>query len=499
MELIKNLVLFFYKNFNNQNHNEKVLLEKINSYSDYFFIFLQNNLILILVLIFLLLFIVYLNLIYSDKYYLIFYTNVSFFLIILILFPLNVPFTDLYNELELLFSQDSSQYIFSGVHSEGYLFVFFRILHVLVFKHFNLNYNIIIYLNFLIFFVSFILVIFYLKKNNLNDYIYLFILLFFSGKWFVHFYEPVNIVWSINFILILLFACCNSLTNNSKKFFFILIILSLSVLNFKAGIVICIYSIIYGFLIDDKIKNKIIYILLPFLLYLFSYSFTQSVFINETENAQIYIQYLTHERNYFDLLINFVALHSLALTPSIFPIKYFAFIIIIGQYFYILKILSFKRLYFKNLKNFIINNPLIVIGILGCFLISLSRDDYNQSRYMTFSLCFQVGFFIVFLKNTSWNLLKKLINKKILVIIFLSIYSINLILPNQGIMFAFSKNYIFNNIKKCFELNDNDEECLEEMFYQTFYDSDQNKFDEFKDRVYKLKRDNLSIFFQIDN
>ena len=113
MEFINNLVLLFYNNFNNQNYDEEVILEKINSYTDYFFILFQNNFLLIFVFIFLLLFIIYLNFVKSDKFFFIFYTNIFVFFIILILFPLNVPFTDLYNELELLFSQNSFKYIFS--------------------------------------------------------------------------------------------------------------------------------------------------------------------------------------------------------------------------------------------------------------------------------------------------------------------------------------------------------------------------------------------------
>ena len=126
-----------------------------------------------------------------------------------------------------------------------------------------------------------------------------------------------------------------------------------------------------------------------------------------------------------------------------------------------------------------------------------SREDYNQSRYMTFSLCFQIGFLILFLKKTSWGSINILVKKKILIIIFLSIYLINLIMPNQGILFASSKNYIFENVKKCFEYDDHNENCLKEMFYKTFYDFDEQKFDEFKDRIYKLEEKKLSIFHQI--
>tara|TARA_A100001234_G_C12635570_1_gene389944 strand:+ start:1247 stop:2737 length:1491 start_codon:yes stop_codon:yes gene_type:complete len=493
MEFLNKIILLGYNFFYNQNYNEAFIDDKFNNYLEYLSAFFQNNFLLIFILIFLFLIIFYLNYFTYNKYNLVFFLNIFVFFIIIILFPSNIPFTDSYNELELLFSKNNFQYFVSGDYSTGFLFVFFRIFHVLIYKYFNLNYNIIIYLNFLIFILSFFLLIFYLKKNNLENYIFLFILIFFNGKWFAHFYEPVNIAWTINLILIFLFIHCFEIENYFKRNFFIFIILLISILNFKAGIIICSYSLILGFLIKDKIKNKIFYILTPFLLYFVIYNFTQSSSIIETRGAQNFLDLLT-EKNYIYFLSNFLASHALALTPEIFAIKYFALVFVLIQYSYILNIIFLRNK--KYLINFITNNPLIIIGILGCLLINLSKEDYNQSRYMTFSLCFQIGFLVLFLKNISFNLENILIKKKILVSIFLSIYLINLFLPNQGILLAMSKNYVFENINKCFKHNNYKQLCFKEMFVKTFYDTDDAKFDQFKDRIYKLKDKKLSLFYQ---
>ena len=115
------------------------------------------------------------------------------------------------------------------------------------------------------------------------------------------------------------------------------------------------------------------------------------------------------EKNYIFFLSNFLASHALALTPKIFAIKYLALVFVLIQYSYILNIIFLRNK--KYLINFITNNPLIIIGILGCLLINLSKEDYNQSRYMTFSLCFQIGFCLIF-ENISFNLENILIKKR---------------------------------------------------------------------------------------
>jgi hypothetical protein len=499
MEILNQLIFIFYNSLNNYNSKTKVSSEKIENYLEYLLTFFQNNLFLIFIFILLFIVLIYLNLYKHEKYNSIFLVNIFIFLIILILFPMNIPFIDVYNELNLLFSQKYSDYLFSSNYSEGFLFILFRFLHLVIYKYFNLNYNLIIYVNFLIFVLSFILTINYLIKYNLKNYIFIFILLFFNGKWFVHFYEPVNIVWTINFTIILLFLFCKDIQNDFLKNLSLIIIFLFSIINFKAGIIMYVYSIIYGFLIKDKIKNKLIFIFIPFLFYFLSNIFVETT-MSEPLNIKNILYDLFNGKNYIYFINNFLAAHTLVLTPYIFPIKYLAAFFAIVQYLFILKTLFFRQESFLNsIKNFITENPLIIIGIIGCFLINLSREDYNQSRYMTFSLMFQIGFLIYFLRNLPSFFEKILLKKKILLLIFLPVYLVNLFLPNQGLLFAFGKNYIFEDIKKCLVRSKNNEVCLKEMFHLTFYDLDEKKFQEYKESIYKIRKQKLTIFYEIEN
>jgi len=139
-----------------------------------------------------------------------------------------------------------------------------------------------------------------------------------------------------------------------------------------------------------------------------------------------------------------------------------------------------------------------VIGCIGCLLINLIRNDYNQSRYITFSLLFQIGFFIFFLKN---NYLKKflyLFKKKLFISIFLIIYSVNLFMPHQGLLFAVGKNYIYSNVKDCLVLS-SDNFCLSNMFYLTFYDVNKKNYEIYKGSIFKLQKMNLSVFNDVKN
>ncbi|MDA9626937.1 hypothetical protein N9S53_00540 [Candidatus Pelagibacter sp.] len=498
MELLNQLIFTFYNLLNNYNSKTKASSEKIENYLEFSLTFFQNNFFLIFIFFILLIVLIYLNLFKHEKYHSIFLVNIFIFLIILILFPLNIPFVDVYNELNLLFSSKYSDYLFSTNHSGGFLFIFFRFLHLLIFKFFNLNYNVIIFINFLIFFLASILIINYLKKYNLKNYIFVFILLFFNGKWFVHFYEPVNIVWTINFIIILFFLFCKDIKDDFLKNLSLIIIFLFSIINFKAGIILFVYSIIYGFLIKDKIRNKFIFIFVPFLFYLLLNHFVMSTMYEPLNIKNIYYDYLNN-KNYIYFINNFFAAHTLILTPYIFPIKYFAIFFVLFQYFFILKILFFKNESFlKSIKDFIIENPLILIGIIGCFLINLSREDYNQSRYVTFSLMFQMGFLIYFFKNLPLFLEKIFLKKRILLLIFLPLYFINLFLPNQGLLFAFGKNYIFEDIKNCLvNSKNNNDVCLKKMFHLTFYDLDEKKFHEYRESIYKIRNQKLTIFNEI--
>jgi len=468
-----------------------------NKLNDLIF-FLENNILITTLLALFLLANIYFIFKKEDNYNLIFLTNSVIFFTILILFPLNIPFTDTYNELNSLFSNNIKDYILlsnSGKSEDGFLFSMFRVIHVVIYKYFSLNYYLIIILNFLLSILSFFLIRNYLEKMNLHDFIFIFILIYFSGKWFVVFFEPVNIVWTINFILILVFIYLKDIKHSFFKFISLTFVYLISFINFKAGIVLLSYSIIYGLFFKERKFKNFIFIAAPviILLYYVSTNLGEDVI----ENQSLFIEQI-FQRDYFALISNFLATHLLVFTLSIFPTKIFAVIVVLIQYLYLIRYSFFnEKKFLVNLQNLIIQNPFLIIGIMGCLLINLIRIDYNQSRYFSFSLLFQIGFLIFYLKNNNLNKIKKKIKNKYLIFLFLCIYILNIFIPHQGFLFAFEKNLIYQKVKNCFIDKSNENDCLSEMFYLTFYDKEKISYKYFKNSIFILEKQKLSIFNEI--
>lgn len=504
MEFILNLINILYNLFFDTNDKNDFYLNKLIESLLFLFEIFKNKFIFFL-LFFLIFFItIYLFLINSKKYILLVISNIFIFFIILIIFPINIPFTDSYDEINLLFNNNIINYLF---HTDsGFFFFFFRILHLIVYKYYNLNYSIFTYLNFSFFILSILLFFIYLKKEKLSNYIIFFILILFNGKWINNFYESVNISWTINLFLVLFFINSLNIKNNIIKNFIISNIYLFVIFNFKAGIVVLIYSILYGFL-TKEFKNKIFFIITPIIIYsfylyiVFNYSDNPKL---ETHNAlSSSIDLFNNQLNYFRenkliLLENFLAIQVLIFTPFIFPMKYIFILLSLMQYFFICKFFIIdKKNFFNSFKFFILNNPLILIGFLGCILISFSRTDYNQVRYMSFSLLFQLGFFIFYFRHFSQNLYS--IFNKVILNFFILFYVINLFIPHQGFFIALHKHYINEVAKDCFINNTNIEKCYSKMFYLTFYDIKQEHYNNFKESIFELKSKNLTIFYNINN
>ena len=487
MDIINDLFLkiFFLENSRISN--------KLNN----LFFSLEDNILLIALLAFFLLANIYCIFKKEDNYNLIFFINSVIFFSILILFPINIPFTDTYNELNSLFSNNIINYILLGKSGDGFLFSMFRVLHVVIYKYFNLDYYLIIILNFLLSILSFFLLKNYLEKINLKDFIFIFILIYFSGKWFVVFFEPVNIAWTINFILILAFIYLKDIKHSFFKYFSLTFVYVISFINYQhAGIVLLSYSIIYGlFLKERKFKNYF-FIVAPVIILFCSYKST-NIGSDVIENLSLYFGQIL-QRDFFALISSFLATHLLVFTLSIFPTKIFAAIIVLIQYLYLINCSFFnEKKFLINLRNVIIQNPFLIIGIMGCLLINLIRIDYNQSRYFSFSLLFQIGFLIFYLKNNNLNEIKNKIKNKYLIFSFLCIYVLNLFSPQQGFLFAFEKNLINKKVKNYFIDKNNKNDFLSEMFYLTFYDKEKISYKYFKDSIFFMEKQKLSIFNEI--
>lgn len=497
MDLLNQFIFYLYNLLITKDSNNNTNEEKISNYLDYLTNIIFDNVFLNLLFIFSIAAIINLSFDKKEKYKLLVFLNSLIFLIVLILFPINIPFTDSYMEINLLFDKETLPYLLD--RNEGFLFLIFRFLHIIIFKFFNLNYSIIIYFNYLLFIISIVLFLGYLKKKDLDNYFIYFILIYFNAKWFVHFYEPVSIVWTINFCLILLFLHTLNLKNIYIRNISFITIYTLSLINFKAGIIIFIYSIIYGLSLRKRFIDKLFFIIVPIIVFFLINKFlTNDVGIILKEiSVENYIN--TIKTNYLFILTNFLAIHSLIYDPIIFSKKFIFISITLVQYLYLLHSIFFiKKNPLNNLRNFILDNPLVIIGLLGCLLIVITRENYHYSRYMTFSLLFQLGFFINLFKNKLIIKYSNKIIRNLLISFFLISYFINLLITNQGIFFAFKKNYIYSNVKNCFLTNQENNRCLKDMFYLTFYDENKKHYEVFKEDIYQLQKFNLSVFSEID-
>ena len=104
MEILNEIITFFYhllfeKSLKNDFYFD-LLIKNINYFIDIF----EENFLIFIFFIISLIINIYLCLKRQNNYYYILFINVLIFSIIIKLFPLNIPFTDVYNELNYLFS-----------------------------------------------------------------------------------------------------------------------------------------------------------------------------------------------------------------------------------------------------------------------------------------------------------------------------------------------------------------------------------------------------------
>jgi hypothetical protein len=421
----------------------------------------------------------------------VFFILFNFFLILLtiLLFKNNIPFTDTWYELDFLINSSQKTYLLTKF--DNFLFGF-RPIHLLIFNYFNLNYDLIIYLNIFIFYLSAFILILLIDKSNAKKFMLLFLLILFSGKWFNIFYEPVNIVWTINFLLTLCFCYLLLFKKNLIINISIIIILFLSIINFKASFVTIMFSIFYGLFVEKKIRDKLVFILSPIFLLLIVNHFLEINTVRIIDkNIFNPINYIPNT-NILLILKNFISMQSIVFFPYIkysvnasFFFSLFQNLLII---FYLLK----NQNLMNNFNNFIKNNPIMIIGILGCFTTSLVKQDIIQIRYFSFSLLYQIGFMLFIINNYNFlnNLKKFLLFRNFLLITFF----LNLIFFHQGIHFALSKFTVYAKSLECLKINDDDKLCESYIYEKTFYNDKNFDKEKFNNIIIFLKKNNLTFF-----
>lgn len=415
--------------------------------------------------------------------------NFFFIFFTILIFKNNIPFTDTWYELDFLIETSQKNYIFTKF--DKFLFGF-RPFHILILNFFNLNYDVIIFLNICIFFSSAIILILLSDKNKSKNFLFLILLIFFSGKWFNIFYEPVNIVWTINFFLTLCFCFVLNCKRNLYANIGIIFILFLSIINFKASFITILFSVFYGIFVANKIKNKLIFVLSPIIIFLTINYFLD---INSVKVEDINFFDLSNYIANTSILVifkNFIAMQSIVFFPYIKYSVNISFIFSAFQNLLILYFIFNQRKFKENLKHFIKNNPLIIIGLIGCFTTSLVKEDIIQIRYFSYSLIYQIGF--VFFIVNNFNFLTNIKNYIFIKNFLLITFFVNLFFFNQGIHFAISKFTVYAKTVQCLKKEIDIQNCKNYIYDKTFYNDKSFGRKKFDKIVMFLKKNNYSMF-----
>ena len=416
----------------------------------------------------------------------------NFFLIffLIIFFQNKLPFTDSWYELRDLVMHPMQEYLFTKI---DYFLFSFRFFHAILLNKFFLNYHLLTYVNFIVYFCSFIFLILLVKQNVSKKYLLLFVLIFFNGKWINILYEPVNIVWTINFLLLLVYSYLFKNKNNLKFFFWIFIVLFLLIINFKASVVVVLFSIFYGLFILNQTKTRIFFITAPLFILLLVHLFTNyhAPLHDSKANLENYIPTF----NFILILKNLLSIQSIVFFPFLKVSIYLSFAMSALQNLLIFRFLI-KKKNISNVKSFFSENPVLILGYLGCFLVSFAKDDILQIRYFSFSLLFQLGFFIFLIKNYNFLLNGKLYNymRNFLVLT----YVVSFTFFNQGIYFALSKHAIYKKSLDCFQKELSFDNCKEYIYIKTFYNDPSFERENYDSLIIFLKKNNLSIFKELD-
>jgi hypothetical protein len=300
--------------------------------------------------------------------------------------------------------------------------------------------------------------------------------------------EPVNIGWTINFLLTIGFVLLLNNTNNSLKYLGILFILILGLFNFGSGIVLIAYSVIYGFVLSNNKTKSLFYIIVPICLYVIMFKYVKNYYSLDVQDINLNF-YL--EQNFLNIIKAYLVLTSGIFFPTL--IIHYSFLAVFGflQNILILYfIISSKNSLLQNISKFIIENPLLVIGIIGCFLIATIRPLYfDQTRYSSYSIFFQIGFFIFILKK---NLNIFILNTKKLFFYFVFFsYIVSIIGPYTGIHFAISRMATTQKINDCVRLKEND--CNILIYKETMYGGTWFDKEKFNKVIYFLKDKNFTF------
>lgn len=412
----------------------------------------------------------------------------SLFFTNIILFSVNLPVQDDWNTIFHISNLEADIIDFIFIKENNHLIIISRLIFYINYFLFNLNYSFTDYLNFLILCFTFNKFRIYLRvSDNLN----LIILssIFFSGKLIPTITQSFNVVWLLS-LLFFVFFLENYDSKNKKVCFKVLFILFLSVLNFSLYYCLIGYLILNLIFSNNRLTNFLYLIFL--LLSIIFLNLISNIFLSDynllTSNS-VNAKNLFHNFNLYSFFYTSISCISSIYFPIIKSITVFSFFfgffqLCIILFFYI-RNFTFDK---KSFSRFVNENPMIIFGLFGSFLIGLFRTyDSLEARFVIISLIFQIGFFKIYFQYTK----KKIIPSICIILIILSGY----FSPNLGVYWQIMMFDKYNNVKEClYTERTNLNKCENIIYTQVFNNGTWYSKDKFDKSLNLLIDKNKSIF-----
>lgn len=414
----------------------------------------------------------------------------SIFFAIIYAYPSNIPFVDDWEEIYHLFFSANLDWL-TNVHSAGHTFSIYRLLLFFNYLLFQLNFQIFFYLSMILLLINYLIISKYIINKKIN--LILLSLLLFNPKIFPIITQTVNIAWTINFLIIIgISALLQNQNFNFKRISIIYFLSIISIINFGAGLAICLFLFLYFLIKPLKLRFYSILFLSPILFYFFILQNSGSEFVTESGVESILYSFnsLFNYETYKTLFFDIFAILGGFFIPWFEPFVIIGFLIGFIQISIImyLFIKNIRGNFFISLKNFFEENPILLISILLATLIGFARPgDSYAVRYHYCSVLFQISFINFLFKHENIKLLKNLFSFSLVITFCFMLFA-----PYTGFHWQMKRNSIFENIKNCYY--EKQEKCSELTYQETFYGGNWYDYEKFKKAESILLEKKLNYF-----
>lgn len=470
--------------------------EFLNEISNVIYYIINSKLFIIILVLFL---IILISLIFQknnkqNRIFLLPFLIFLTFFFILINFNTNLPWVDDWEYIENLQTEEIGilNWLFQPTNIHNIFFL--KVIFLLNNNFFNLDFSLFNYLSIIL---IFLIALFFTKNESIDNKIYLslFIVLIFSGKQFANFSQASNLSWTICFFYVILFNYFLK-SNHLIKIIICSLIIFIAPLTFGLGYVLPLFILFFIYFFELNFKIKISYVLFSLSGILISV-FIPKILFQDLQSIDLGFSILQSFTEYKFYLTFFGVLSNVFLPW----IEGFAYLGVLIGFIQILSILiiflkNYKKFGFNYFKNFIVNNILIIMGLIFAFIVSLTRPDLQTivaARYSVGSIIFQIGYWLFILKNNKINFINSFNFIKILTIyLFLS----GLLFPYNGIHWQANRSILNKSVIDCYK-NDPESKTnnCDRLAYKTlFYEGEWYQYENFKEQLKILKENKKSFF-----